>query len=73
MEAVFERKKSKYAEVAVACLKAGWRAVTFPVEVGCRGYIGASTQHLLKSLGMRGANSKRAIRDFAEETQQGSY
>lgn len=73
MEAVFDRKKSKYAELAVACLQTGWRFVTFPVEIGCRGYIGESTQHPLKSLGMRGASSKRTIRDFGDEAQQGSY
>lgn len=35
MEAAFERKKKKYSEQAAACTQAGWRAVTYPAEVGC--------------------------------------
>lgn len=42
MEAAFERKKERYAELAIACSEAGWRAFTFPLEVWCRGYIGTS-------------------------------
>lgn len=54
LESAFERKKEKYAELAAACIEAGWRAFIYPVEVGCRGFIGTSTQRLLKSLGVRG-------------------
>ncbi|KAL0161471.1 hypothetical protein M9458_045196, partial [Cirrhinus mrigala] len=55
MEAAFERKKEKYADLAAACTQDGWRAYTFPVEVGCRGFTGTSTQRFLKILGSRGA------------------
>ncbi|KAL7403739.1 hypothetical protein ABVT39_004359 [Epinephelus coioides] len=68
MEAAFERKKDRPAELAAACSQAGWRAFTFPVEVGSRGYTGASVQGLF-----RGAKLKRAIRDIAEEAEQGSF
>lgn len=37
MEASFKRKKERYKELSATCLQAGWRAFTFPVEVGCRG------------------------------------
>ncbi|KAL7378001.1 hypothetical protein ABVT39_007243 [Epinephelus coioides] len=73
MEAAFERKKDRYAELAAACSQAGSRKFTFPVEVGSRGYTGASAQRLFKSLGIRGAKLKRAIRDIAEEAEQGSF
>lgn len=49
MEAAFERKREKYAELASACIQTGWRAYTFPVEVGCRGFTGTSTQRFLKT------------------------
>lgn len=38
-----------------------------------RGHIGASGQRLFKTLGIRGAKLKRAIREIAEEAQQGSF
>lgn len=53
MEVAFKREKGKYAELAAACSQAGWRAFTFLVEVGSRGYTGASAQHLFKTLGTR--------------------
>lgn len=55
MEVAFKREKGKYAELAAACSQAGWRAFTFLVEVGSRGYTGASAQHLFKTLGTRDA------------------
>lgn len=54
MESAYERKKDKYAELAAMCSQAGWRPFTFPVEVGCRGFTGTSTQRLLKTLGVTG-------------------
>lgn len=61
MRAAFEKRKSKYTELEAASLLAGWRAVTFPVEVVC--YTGASSQQLLMHLGIKCASLKRAIRD----------
>lgn len=73
MEAAFERKKDKYAELANQCSEAGWRAFSYPVEVWCRGYTGASTQRLLKSLGVKGFKLKKALKVLAEEAEQGSF
>ena len=73
MEAAFERKRDKYSELASECSQAGWRAFTFPVEVGCRGYTGVSTQRLLKSLGIKGSKLKKALKVLAEEAEQGSF
>lgn len=49
LEAAFKRKKERYTELAAACSQAGWRALTFLVEIGCSDV--ASTQQLLKSQG----------------------
>lgn len=73
MEAAFERKKEKYTELSAVCLQAGWRTFTYPVEVGCRGYTGLSTQPFLKSLGITGSKLKEALRDLAEEAEQGRF
>lgn len=69
----FERKKDKYDELATTCSQAGWRAFTFPVEVGSRGLLGTSAQRLLKTKGIRGAKVKRAIREVTEEAEQGRF
>lgn len=68
MEAAYERKE-RYAELSAVCLQAGWRAFTFPVEVGCRDFTGTSTQWLLKTLGVTGPKRKRTLQDLAEETE----
>ena len=73
LEAAFERKKERYAELAAACAQAGWRAYTYPVEVGCRGFTGTSIQRLLKTLGIRGAKLERVRKELAEEAEQGSF
>ena len=73
MEAAFERKKDKYSELAAACREAGWKAFTYPGEVGCRGFIGKSTQHLLKALGITGSKQRKALKELAEEAEKGSF
>lgn len=44
MEAAFKRKGGKYADLASECSQAGWRAITYPVEIWCRGYTETSIQ-----------------------------
>ncbi len=71
--AAFERKREKYAELASACMHAGWRAYTFPVEVGSRGFTKTFTQRFLKTLWVRGPKLQKALKDLTEEEEQGSY
>lgn len=73
MEAANERKHSKYADLAAECQEAGWRAITSPVEVGCRGFVGSSTVRLLRDIGCTGAGSRKAIKELAEEAEKGSF
>ncbi|KAJ8344224.1 hypothetical protein SKAU_G00315530 [Synaphobranchus kaupii] len=40
IEAAFERKKTKYSELAAECREAGWKTTIYPVEIGCRGFVG---------------------------------
>ena len=35
LEAAYERKRAKYADLAAECREAGWKAVICPVEVEC--------------------------------------
>lgn len=53
MEVAFERRKEKYTHLSAVCSQEGWKTFTYPVEVGCRGYSGSSTQQILKSYSER--------------------
>lgn len=43
------------------------------MEVGSRGYTGASAQCLFKTMGIKGAKLKKATREIAEEAEEGSF
>lgn len=73
LEAANERKRAKYADLAAECREAGWKAVTCPVEVGCRGYVGASTVRFLHEMGCTGARHRKAVKELAEEAEKGSF
>lgn len=73
MEAANERKRSKYADLAGDCRDAGWKATIYPVEVGCRGFVGSSTVRLLRDIGCKGAACRKAIKELAEEAERGSF
>lgn len=73
MEAANEYKRSKYADLAAECREAGWKAITCPVEVGCRGFVGYSVGRLLQDIGCTGAGSRKASKELAEEAEKGSF
>ena len=73
IESAFERKKAKYSELAPECREAGWKATIYPVEFGCRGFLGLSTTRLLRDAGLTGGRLKRATKDLAEEAEKGSF
>lgn len=52
----------KYLELAAECWEADWKTFMYPVEVGCRGYMGLS--RLLKDAPEKG--NKRACRGGRE-------
>ncbi|CAM4697765.1 unnamed protein product [Leuciscus chuanchicus] len=72
-EAAFERKKDRYLDLTAECREAGWSAVSYPVEVGCMGFVRASTQRFLKSMGVTGPKLRKALKDLAEEAEQESF
>lgn len=73
IEAAFERKKARYSELAAECREAGWKTNIYPVEVGCRGFLGLSTIRLLREAGVTGGRLRRATKDLAEEAEKGSF
>jgi len=62
-----------YLDLTAECREAGWSAVSYPVEVGCRGFVGTSTQRFLKSMGVTGPKLRNAMKVLAEEAEQGSF
>lgn len=69
MEAAYERKK--ILDLTAEYREAGWSAVSCLVEVGCRGIEGTSNQCFLNSVGITGPKLKKALKDLAEEAEQG--
>lgn len=47
IQEAYKRKKLWYAELVAECQEKGWRATTYPVEVGCRGFASLSTKRFL--------------------------
>ena len=73
LQEAYERKKLRYTDLVAECQEKGWRATTYPVEVGCRGFISLSTQRFLRDLGFTAGKSKGIMKDLAEEAEKGSF
>ena len=72
IEEAYERKKSKYAEIAAQAEHNGWRTEILPVEVGCRGFVAKSTSWLLKYMGLTGGSHRKAVRALESAAQNSS-
>ena len=73
LEAAYERKMAKYADLVAECRESGWSARTYPVEVGVRGFVGSSTSRLLKDVGLRGARLSKATKELSEEAEKARH
>ena len=73
IQEAYERKKSRYADLVAECQQRGWRATTYPVEVGCRGFVGLSTKRFLRDIGYTETKARKAIKELAEEAERGSF
>ena len=73
LEAAYERKMAKYADLVAECRESGWTAKTYPVEVGARGFVGSSTSRLLRDVGLRGAKLSKATKELSEEAEKASH
>ena len=73
IEATFERKKSNYSELAAECREEGWKTTIYPVEVGCRGFVGLSTTRLLREVGVTRGKLKKATKELSEEAEKGIF
>lgn len=70
MEAAWERKRLKYADLA---REAGWRTTIYPLEVGCRGFVGTSAVQLMRDLRVAGGSLQKALKDLPWEVEKSSF
>lgn len=66
----YERKRPKYADLVAECQGKGWRATTYPLEVGCCSFMSLSTKRFLRDIGFISSKAKRVIQDLAEEAER---
>ncbi len=71
-EAAHERKRAKYVDLVAECREGGWSVKLYPVEVGPRGFVGATMTRLLKDLRCWRARLHRATRELSEEAERAS-
>lgn len=67
-----ERKRAKYSELTSECRSNGWKTRCEPIEIGCRGFAGHSLQRVLKLLGVRGMQARRATKNILEAAEKAS-
>ena len=72
MEEAQERKREKYQGLVKDCRRNGWRTRCMPVEVGSLGFASYSLSKAYGTLGITGANRKRAINNNAEAAEKTS-
>ena len=67
-----ERKREKYQDLAMECEEKGWKVELWPVEVGCRGFVGRSTWSLMRMLGIVGEKRRKTCEKAGEEAERAS-
>ena len=68
-----ERKERRYEALVKECEDAGWRALHYPVEVGCRGYVAESMKRWFRVAGLGFKQQTRLIRQLQEEVEKASH
>ena len=71
-EAAHAYKTEKYADLAKGLREAGFQAQVFAVEVGARGFVGASAYDLMKRLSISARSRTRTLRAMAEAAEKSS-
>lgn len=73
IEEAWERKRLRYANLAAEAEERGWDVRLWPVEVGCRGFVASSTIRLLKNIGIRGQDQRKATKQLAAAAERSSH
>ena len=70
---VISNKQWRCAELARQCELSGWRAYSYAVEVGVRGFIPSSLRSCLKVLGFQWSKIKALARTCSRVAVRSSY
>ncbi|XP_063051962.1 major histocompatibility complex class I-related gene protein-like [Engraulis encrasicolus] len=68
-EEAYERKATKYQQLAQDCRDKGWQTWLFPVEVGCRGFPSRSAWNFFSAIGLDERSKKKTVRRMGEEAE----
>ena len=68
-----ELKRLKYEPIVQEGRQNGWRVIVWAVEVGVRGFPAMSMSTLLKDLGLKGGERKRAIERIGKVAEEASH
>ena len=72
MQWAFERKLARYTELKGLCEDRGWICHVYPIEVGCRGFVGSSTVRFLSDIGVTTAARKPILKQLQEAAESAS-
>ena len=73
IEDAFLRKMKRYEELVNECIAEGWSTCHFPIEVGCRGYLGFRLPKLLKYFGFDARMQRQMLSDIQETAEKASH
>ena len=73
IEKAHERKEQRYKDLVEECEEAGWQASHFPVEVGCRGFVAASTRKWLGTAGLSPRKVAETVMCMQETVEKASH
>ena len=72
MDWAHERKATRYSDLKTECEENGWTCRVFPVEVGCRGFVGQSVVRFLTAIGVPPKVRRTTIRRLQESAEAAS-
>ena len=67
------RKDERYANLLTECEENGWMAKHFPIEVGCRGFIGNRLRDLLHFIGIKQTEMRKVMKNIEETVEKASH
>ena len=67
------RKDERYEQLVDDCREAGWTAWHSPIEVGCRGFVGAPVRRWLLKTGFSSQEASKLIKEIQEVVEKASH
>ena len=73
MNAAADRKDERYRTLLEELEEAGWDATHYPIEVGCRGFIGHRTRKWLVSIGQQQRQVSAVMKELQATVEKASH